>query len=122
MGKMSLFLKLQISQSPRGIFINQTKYALEILKKYGMDSNDPIDTPLVEKTKQDADLQGKIVDPTHSHGMIRSLMYLTSSRPDLVFEETDLSAGPQRSRKALLSLVQRQNTLSYLDVVLKSFG
>ncbi|GKA40783.1 retrovirus-related pol polyprotein from transposon TNT 1-94 [Tanacetum coccineum] len=37
MGKMSFFLGLQISQSPRGIFINQTKYALETLKKYGMD-------------------------------------------------------------------------------------
>ncbi|GKC77784.1 retrovirus-related pol polyprotein from transposon TNT 1-94, partial [Tanacetum coccineum] len=86
MGKMSFFLGLQISQSPRGIFINQTKYALEILKKYGMDSSDPVDTPLVEKTKLDADLQWKTVNPTHYHEMISSLMYLTSSRPDLIFE------------------------------------
>ncbi|GJZ63767.1 retrovirus-related pol polyprotein from transposon TNT 1-94 [Tanacetum coccineum] len=85
MGKMSFFLGLQISQSPRGIFINHTKYALEILKKYGIDSSDPVDTPLVEKTKLDADLQGKTVDPTHYRGMIGSLMYLTSSRPDLLF-------------------------------------
>nr|GEV43600.1 retrovirus-related Pol polyprotein from transposon TNT 1-94 [Tanacetum cinerariifolium] len=42
-----------------------TKYALEILKKYGIDSSDPVDTPLVEKTKLEADLQGKTVDPTH---------------------------------------------------------
>ncbi|GJU72031.1 uncharacterized mitochondrial protein-like protein [Tanacetum coccineum] len=62
-----------------------TKYALEILKKYGMDSSNPVDTPLVEKTKLDADLHGKIVDPTHYHGMIGSLMYPTSSRHDLVF-------------------------------------
>ncbi|GJY40103.1 retrovirus-related pol polyprotein from transposon TNT 1-94 [Tanacetum coccineum] len=66
-------------------FVNTTKYALEILKKYGMDSSDPVDTLIVEKTRLDADLQGKIVDPTHYHGMINSLMYLTSSRPDLVF-------------------------------------
>ncbi|GKA32552.1 retrovirus-related pol polyprotein from transposon TNT 1-94 [Tanacetum coccineum] len=85
MGKMSFFLGLQISQSPRGIFINQTKYALEILKKYGMDSSDSVDTPMVDRTKLHEDLQGKIVDPTHYHGMIDSLMYLTSSRPDLVF-------------------------------------
>ncbi|GJS79718.1 retrovirus-related pol polyprotein from transposon TNT 1-94 [Tanacetum coccineum] len=41
MGQMSFFLGLQVSQSPRGIFINQAKYALETLKKYGMDLSDP---------------------------------------------------------------------------------
>ncbi|GKC13764.1 retrovirus-related pol polyprotein from transposon TNT 1-94, partial [Tanacetum coccineum] len=46
MGQMSFFLGLQVSQSPRGIFINQAKYALETLKKYGMDLSDPVDTPM----------------------------------------------------------------------------
>ncbi|GJR38819.1 retrovirus-related pol polyprotein from transposon TNT 1-94 [Tanacetum coccineum] len=85
MGKMSFFLRLQISQSPRGIFINRSKYALEIIKKYGMQSYDPVDTPMVDKSKLDEDLQGKPVDPTLYRGMIGSLMYLTSSRPYLVF-------------------------------------
>ncbi|GJR19627.1 retrovirus-related pol polyprotein from transposon TNT 1-94 [Tanacetum coccineum] len=84
MGKMSFFLRLQISQTPKGILINQIKYALEILKKYGMDSSDSVDTPMVDRTKLDEDLKGKTVDPTHYHGMIGSLMYLTSSRPNLV--------------------------------------
>ncbi|GJX96819.1 integrase, catalytic region, zinc finger, CCHC-type containing protein [Tanacetum coccineum] len=70
---------------PRGIFINQIKYALEILKKYGMDSYDPVDTLMVERTKLDEDLQGTPFDATRYRGMIRSLMYLTSSRPDLIF-------------------------------------
>ncbi|GJV39880.1 retrovirus-related pol polyprotein from transposon TNT 1-94 [Tanacetum coccineum] len=83
MGKMSILLGLQISQSPRGIFINQTKYDLEILKKYGMGSSDSVDTPMVDRTKLDEDLQGKTVDLTHYCGI--SLMYLTSSRPDLIF-------------------------------------
>nr|GEW63053.1 retrovirus-related Pol polyprotein from transposon TNT 1-94 [Tanacetum cinerariifolium] len=47
-GKISFFLGLQISQSPRGIFINQSKYALESLKKYDFESCDPVDTPMVE--------------------------------------------------------------------------
>ncbi|GKD14294.1 retrovirus-related pol polyprotein from transposon TNT 1-94 [Tanacetum coccineum] len=47
---------LQISQSPRGIFINQSNYALEIIKKYGMLSSDPVDTPMVDKSKLDKDL------------------------------------------------------------------
>ncbi|GJT69177.1 retrovirus-related pol polyprotein from transposon TNT 1-94 [Tanacetum coccineum] len=74
-----------ISQSPRGIFLNQSKYALESLKKYGMESSDPIDTPMVEKSKLNEDTQGKAVDPTHYRGMIGTLMYLIASRPDLTF-------------------------------------
>ncbi|GJX30572.1 retrovirus-related pol polyprotein from transposon TNT 1-94 [Tanacetum coccineum] len=85
MGKISFFLGLQISQSTRGIFLNQSKYALESLKKYGMESSDPVDTPMVEKSKLDEDTQGKAVDPTHYRGMIGTLMYLTASRPDLTF-------------------------------------
>ncbi|GJR47475.1 retrovirus-related pol polyprotein from transposon TNT 1-94 [Tanacetum coccineum] len=54
-----------ILQSPRGIFINQSKYALESLKKYGMESSDPVDTPMVEKSKLDEDSQGKAINPIH---------------------------------------------------------
>ncbi|GJY09630.1 retrovirus-related pol polyprotein from transposon TNT 1-94 [Tanacetum coccineum] len=73
----TLFIKrhkgLQILQSHRGIFLNQSKYALESLKKYIMESCDPVDT------------QGKAVDPTHCRGMVGTIMYLTSNRPDLVY-------------------------------------
>nr|GEW90078.1 hypothetical protein [Tanacetum cinerariifolium] len=68
MGKISFFLGLQISQSPRGIFINQSKYAFESLKKHGFESFDPVDTPIVEKSKLDEDKEGKAVDPSHYHG------------------------------------------------------
>ncbi|GKF26522.1 retrovirus-related pol polyprotein from transposon TNT 1-94 [Tanacetum coccineum] len=74
--------RLQIFQSPRGIFKNQSKYASEIVKKYGMLTSDSIDTPMVEKSKLDEDLQGKPIDATLYRGMIGSLMYLTFSRPD----------------------------------------
>ncbi|GJV87981.1 retrovirus-related pol polyprotein from transposon TNT 1-94 [Tanacetum coccineum] len=88
MGKMSFFLGLQISQSPKGIFLNQSKYTLEIIKKYGMKTSDPMDTPIVEKSKLDADPLGKEVDPTRYRGMIGSLMYLTASRLDLQFVDS----------------------------------
>ncbi|GJU19607.1 retrovirus-related pol polyprotein from transposon TNT 1-94 [Tanacetum coccineum] len=78
-----------LKQAPRaclrGIFLNQSKYALESLKNYGMETRNPVDTPMVEKSKLDKDPQGKAVDPTHYRGMIGTLMYLTSSKPDLVF-------------------------------------
>nr|GEU40876.1 hypothetical protein [Tanacetum cinerariifolium] len=76
---------LQVSQSPRGIFINQSKFALEILKKFGMDSYDPVDIPMVDRLKLDEDPLGIPVDQTRLHSMVGSLMYLTASRPDLVF-------------------------------------
>ncbi|GJR18597.1 hypothetical protein Tco_0967124 [Tanacetum coccineum] len=85
MGKLSFFLGLQISQSPRGIFLNQSKYALESIKKYGMETCEPADTLMVKKSKLDEDPQGKAVDLTRYSGMIGTLMYLTTSRPDLVF-------------------------------------
>nr|GFA08069.1 retrovirus-related Pol polyprotein from transposon TNT 1-94 [Tanacetum cinerariifolium] len=65
MGKISFFLGLQISQSPRGIFINQSKYAIESLKKYDFESCDAVDTPMVEKSKLDEDKERKAVDPSH---------------------------------------------------------
>ncbi|GJT17656.1 retrovirus-related pol polyprotein from transposon TNT 1-94 [Tanacetum coccineum] len=85
MGKILFFLGLQISQSPKGIFINQSKYALELLKKYGFESCDPVDTPMVEKSILDEDKEGKAVDPSHYRGMIGTLLYVTASRPDLQF-------------------------------------
>nr|GFA02181.1 retrovirus-related Pol polyprotein from transposon TNT 1-94 [Tanacetum cinerariifolium] len=75
--------RLEISQSPRGIFINQSKYALESLKKYDFKSCDPVDTLMVKKSKLDEDKKGKAVDPSHYCGMIGTLLYLTASRPDL---------------------------------------
>ncbi|GJU16923.1 retrovirus-related pol polyprotein from transposon TNT 1-94 [Tanacetum coccineum] len=85
MGKISFFLGIQISQNPRGIFCNQSKYALESLKKYGFDSCEPVDTPMVEKSKLDEDKEGKAIDPSHYRDMIGTLLYFTASRPDLQF-------------------------------------
>ncbi|GJX83098.1 retrovirus-related pol polyprotein from transposon TNT 1-94 [Tanacetum coccineum] len=85
MGQMSFFLGLQVSQNPGGIFINQSKFALEILKKFGMDSCDPVDTPMVDRLKLDEDLLETPVDQTRFCSMADSLMYLTASRHDLVF-------------------------------------
>nr|GEY04479.1 hypothetical protein [Tanacetum cinerariifolium] len=61
------------------------EYALESLKKYEMEYCDPADTPIVKKSKMDEDTQGKAVDPTHYRGMVGTLMYLISSRPDLIY-------------------------------------
>nr|GEY46979.1 hypothetical protein [Tanacetum cinerariifolium] len=83
-GEMTFFFGLQVNQSSCGIFINQSNYVLEILKKYGMKSCDPVGTSMEIKDKLDLDQNGTPVDATKYHSMIGALMYLTSSRPDIV--------------------------------------
>nr|GFB14979.1 hypothetical protein [Tanacetum cinerariifolium] len=59
--------------------------------KFGMDSCDSVDTPMVDRLKLDEDLSGILVDQTRFRSMVGSLMYLTANRPDLVFASTAIS-------------------------------
>nr|GEY63982.1 hypothetical protein [Tanacetum cinerariifolium] len=101
-----------------------TPSSATIDQKFGMDSCDPVDTPMVDRLKLDEDPLGIPDYQTRFHSMVGSLMYLTASRPDLVFavcmcarthEEVlsslaiNWSAGHPRNRKALRSLQQRLN-------------
>nr|GEX28754.1 retrovirus-related Pol polyprotein from transposon TNT 1-94 [Tanacetum cinerariifolium] len=83
MRELKFFLRIQIHQSPCGIFINQAKYAQEIHIKHGMTSCDSIGTPMATK-HLDADLSGTPIDQTKYQSMVGALMYLTASRPDIV--------------------------------------
>ncbi|GJU82647.1 retrovirus-related pol polyprotein from transposon TNT 1-94, partial [Tanacetum coccineum] len=74
---------LQIPQS-HAYFYPSANITLEILKKHGMEKGQSIGTPMATKPKLDADLSGEPVDQTDYHSKIGSLMYLTSSRPDIV--------------------------------------
>nr|GEV31226.1 hypothetical protein [Tanacetum cinerariifolium] len=70
MGEMTFFLGLQVNQSPCGIFINQSNYVLEIPRKYGMESCEPVGTPMEIKDKLDLDQNRTPVDGTKYHSMI----------------------------------------------------
>ncbi|GJT43058.1 retrovirus-related pol polyprotein from transposon TNT 1-94 [Tanacetum coccineum] len=83
-GEMKFFLRLQVHQSPRGIFISQSQYTIDLLTKHEMEKCDTVSTPMAT-TKLDVDLQGTLVDQTKCRSMIGGLMYLTSSRPDIPF-------------------------------------
>ncbi|GJS15516.1 hypothetical protein Tco_0409988 [Tanacetum coccineum] len=83
-GEMTFFLGLQVNQSPCGIFINQSNYVLEILKKYGIETGDTVGTPMEIKDKLDFDQNRTPLDAMKYRSMIGALMYLTSSRPDIV--------------------------------------
>nr|GEV14595.1 uncharacterized mitochondrial protein AtMg00810-like [Tanacetum cinerariifolium] len=80
---VQLFIANSNHQSPYGIFINQAKYAQEILIKHGMTSCDSVGTPMATKYL-DVDLSGTPVDQIKYHSMVRALMYLTASRQDIM--------------------------------------
>nr|GEU60188.1 hypothetical protein [Tanacetum cinerariifolium] len=83
MGELKFFFGIQIYQSPRGIFINQAKYAQEIFIKHGMTSCDSVVTPMATK-HLDTDLSDTSVDQTKYRSMVGALMYLTASRQDIM--------------------------------------
>ncbi|GJV98571.1 retrovirus-related pol polyprotein from transposon TNT 1-94, partial [Tanacetum coccineum] len=105
---------LLISQSPRGIFINQSKYALKSLKKYGFDSCDPVDTPMVEKSKLDEDKEGKAVDPSHyrafadaDHAGCQDTHRSTSSSMQLLGDRL-VSWSSKRQKSATISSTEAE--------------
>ncbi|GJU25848.1 retrovirus-related pol polyprotein from transposon TNT 1-94 [Tanacetum coccineum] len=85
MGELNFFLGLQIKQLEDDVFFNQSKYIKEILKKFGLEDVNPIKTPMSSETKLTRDKDGESVDDTKYYGMIGSLLYLTASRPDIMF-------------------------------------
>jgi len=85
MGELNFFLGLQIKQTSEGNFINQTKYTKELLKRFGYEDSKPHNTPMSTSLKLDKDEEGKEVDIKKYRGMIGSLLYLTASRPDIMF-------------------------------------
>ncbi|GKB17284.1 putative ribonuclease H-like domain-containing protein [Tanacetum coccineum] len=85
MGELTFFLGLQVEQKKDGIFISQNKYVGEILKKFGFTEVKTASTPMETQKPLLKDEDGEEVDVHMYRSMIGSLMYLTSSRPDIMF-------------------------------------
>ncbi|CAM8914830.1 unnamed protein product [Rhodiola kirilowii] len=84
-GELKYFLGLQVAQGEEGTRIHQQKYVKEILKKFGMESAKTCATPMSPNDTLAKDESSPRVDPTLYRGMIGSLLYLTASRPDILF-------------------------------------
>jgi hypothetical protein len=84
-GELNFFLDLQIKQFKEGTFISQDKYIKDILKKFMMDDCKAIKTPMATNAHLNLDVDGKPVDQSLYHSLIGSLLYLTASRPDIMF-------------------------------------
>ncbi|XP_062113777.1 uncharacterized mitochondrial protein AtMg00810-like [Humulus lupulus] len=84
-GELTYFLGLQVTQSEDGTLISQSKYAKNLVKKFGMESAKHAKTPMGTTVKLTKDENGVKVDPTLYRSMIGSLLYLTASRPDISY-------------------------------------
>jgi hypothetical protein len=84
MGELKFFLNFQIKQLEDEIFLSQTRYTHDLLKKFGMDKAKSIKTSMGTNSHLDLDMSGKSVDQKIYHSMISSLLYLCASRPDIM--------------------------------------
>lgn len=85
LGKMRFFLGIEVLQKSDGIYICQRKYASEVLKRFGMMESNSVSSPIVPGFKVSKDGDGKEVDETYYKQLVGSLMYLTATRPDMMF-------------------------------------
>ncbi|XP_052622661.1 uncharacterized mitochondrial protein AtMg00810-like [Lactuca sativa] len=83
LGEMTMFLGLQ--EDSTGILIHQAKYVEDMLEKFGFGDAKPALAPMAERPLLTPDIEGEFVDQTDYRSMIRLLMYLTASRPDIMF-------------------------------------
>ena len=84
-GKLTHFLGLKIRQQDLGIFLSQSRYVKNLLNKFGLESISSVRTPMNPYVKLIVDLLGKSVDSSLYRSMIGSLLYLTTSRPDISY-------------------------------------
>nr|KYP56316.1 Copia protein [Cajanus cajan] len=106
-GELKFFLGLQIVQSNKGIKIHQTKYTKELLQKFKMENAKPMKTPMHPLTSLGLDKESLDVDNTMYQGMVGSLLYLTTSRPDIMFSVCICARFQVRPKEVHLQAIKR---------------
>ncbi|KAJ9544596.1 hypothetical protein OSB04_024303 [Centaurea solstitialis] len=110
MDELDFFLGIQVKQNPDGIFINQSKYIKDMLKKFQTTDCSPIKTPMPTGNLLGPDLASKSVDQKVYRSMIGSLLYLTATRPDIMFATcfcARFQANPKESHLAVVKRILR---------------
>jgi hypothetical protein len=85
MEELTFFLDIQVKQTKQGTFVHQAKYTKDLIKKFNMAELKPVSTPMSIVTSLGPDEDGEVVDQREYTSMIGSLLYLTTTRPDIQF-------------------------------------
>jgi hypothetical protein len=112
LGLIHYFLGLKVWQSPEKIFLNQGKYAVEILKRFDMLECKPMNTPMETKLKLLVDTSSELIDATLYRQIIGSLIYLMNTRPNICFVVNTLSQFLVEPRH--VHLVVAKHVMRYL--------
>jgi hypothetical protein len=107
LGKMKYFLGVEVSQTHQGIFIHQSKYASEILSRFGMEDCNKVCSPIVPGCKLVKDETGRSTDSTSYKQMIGCLMYLLATRPDMAFSVCLAARYMERPTELHVAAVKR---------------
>ncbi|KAL5722266.1 hypothetical protein ACHQM5_005806 [Ranunculus cassubicifolius] len=91
LGLLHHFLGIEISQEERGVFICQTKYAKDLLEKFKMNECNPVQTPLQVNERLSKEDGSSEVDAARYRSIVGSLLYLTATRPDIMYATSLLS-------------------------------
>jgi hypothetical protein len=116
LGLMHYFLGLEVWQSPETIFLNQGKYAVEIIKRFDMLECKSMNTPMETKLKLVVDTSSELIDATLYRHIIGLLMYLTNTRPYICFAVNTLIQFLVEPKR--VHLVAAKHVMRYLKVTL----
>jgi len=112
LGGMRFFLSIEVLQTANGTYICQRKYALDVLKRFGMEGSNVVCSLIVLSSKLHSDEGGVKVNETYFKQIVRSLMYLTTTRLDIMFIVSLISRCMSKPTKLYLQAAKR--TLRYL--------
>jgi hypothetical protein len=85
MGELTFFLGIQVKQTKQGTFVHQAKYTKDLMKKFNMAELKPVSTPMSSTASLGPDEDGEAIDQREYRRMIGSLLYLTTTRPNIQF-------------------------------------
>ncbi|XP_022023890.1 uncharacterized mitochondrial protein AtMg00810-like [Helianthus annuus] len=107
LGEMTMFMGLQVRQNNQGILIHQSKYVTDVLAKFSMTDSKPSDSPIAERPLLTEDPEGSPVNQTLYCSMISSLIYLTASRPDILYAVCQCARYQANPKLTHLTVVKR---------------
>jgi len=107
MGELKFFLGVQINQSKDGVYVHQSKYTKELLKKFKLEDCKEMNTPMHPTCNLRIENNGTKVDQKLYRGMIGSLLYLSAARPDILFNVCLCARFQSNHRESALTVVKR---------------